>query len=227
MPKSPSSVWPWTRSALAGLSTITLGTPTWRARSHTCDLKRSPSGFTGGESSACQVKYPKSRSVLFPVPSGSAPSADERSNSVIMRVRAITLPRRPGVVGSPMSAASASTALEMSTVRSSMPSSLATRSACVRLSLLEAWYGMRTPMTFSGPSASAARYATSELSTPPESPRMPFLNPRRLTTSSLRNSTSQRRVSSASMASGSSAPLGRMARPLGTRVAQRRSLEPV
>src|SRR6185437_9551965 len=56
MPKSPSSVWPVIRSAVAGLLMIALGTPRNLASSHTWVLKRSPSGLIGGESSACHVK---------------------------------------------------------------------------------------------------------------------------------------------------------------------------
>jgi hypothetical protein len=78
-----------------------------------------------------------------------------------------------------MAAARPSTAAEISTVALSMPSASMTSRACSRLSGLEAWYGIRTPSTFSGPSASAARYATSELSTPPDSPTTTFSKPRR------------------------------------------------
>ena len=70
-----------------------------------------------GESSACQVKYPSSRSVLLPVPSGSACSSAERSNRVIIRARAIMLPNRPGVTPAPTAAARPSTPAVISTVR--------------------------------------------------------------------------------------------------------------
>src|SRR5205823_7723802 len=81
---------------VGGLRRITSGTPTWRARARTCVLNRSPNGFTGGVSSACQVKYPKSRSDLLLVPMGRALYFADRSNSTIIRSRAITLPRRVG-----------------------------------------------------------------------------------------------------------------------------------
>src|SRR5258706_379175 len=68
MPKSPSSVWPWIKSAVAGFVTITSGTPTCRASAHTWGLNRSPSGFTGGVSSAGPVKDPSSRSHFVPAP---------------------------------------------------------------------------------------------------------------------------------------------------------------
>src|SRR5206468_12375590 len=48
------------------------------------------------------------------------------------------------------------------------------------------------PISFSFPSALTARCAVSAESTPPEMPTMPCLNPRRVTTSSLRNATSHR-----------------------------------
>ena len=103
----------------------------------------------------------------------------------------------------PIAAASPSTAALMSTVPARMPSASITSCAWLRLSGLEVRYGIRTPSTFSGPSASAARNATSELSTPPERPITTCSKLRRRRTSSRMNSTSQRRVSSASIASGS------------------------
>src|SRR5439155_292627 len=64
-------------------------------------------------------------------------------------------------------------------------------------------YGIRTPITFSLPSASTARNAVSDESTPPESPTIPLVNPRRRTTSSFKKLTSHRRAKSASICSGS------------------------
>src|SRR5713101_6786351 len=58
-------------------------------------------------------------------------------------------------------------------------------------------------ITFSRPSASAARKAVNAESTPPDRPTSPFLKPRRRSTSSFRKLTSQRLVSSGSMARGS------------------------
>src|SRR6266700_3427405 len=80
----------------------------------------------------------------------------------------------------------------MSIVRDSIPSVSITSCACSRLSGLEVLYGIRTPTTLSAPSASTARNAVSDESTPPEIPTIPFVNPRRRTTSSLRKLTSQR-----------------------------------
>ena len=175
----------------------------WRANAHTWVLNKSPNGLTGGESSACQVKYPSKRSVLLPVPRGSARYAAERSKSVIMRTRAITLPRRVASGLARTAWAYPSTAAVMSIVSIWMPSVSTTRLACSRLSMLDDAYGMRTPMTFSFPSARAAKYAVSEESTPPDNATMPFSKPRRTTTSSRRKAISHRSSSSASIARGS------------------------
>src|SRR6266566_1281132 len=91
----------------------------------------------------------------------------------------------------------------MSTVSDRMPSRSITSWACSRLSGLDVRYGSRTPITRSLPSASAARNAVSEESTPPDNPTIPFSNPRRTTTSSRRKLTSQRRANSQSIARGS------------------------
>src|SRR5437899_4829721 len=80
---------------------------------------------------------------------------------------------------------------------------------------------MRTPTTLSLPSASAARNAVRAESTPPESPTRPFLKPRRRTTSSLRKLTSHLRVSSGSMARGSSS--GSLPATMSTWVVRRAS----
>ena len=139
---------------------------------------------------------------MLPVPTGSARSAAERSKRVIIRARAMMLPSRPGSCPPPMAEASPSTAAVMSTLRPSIASASITSCACSRLSGLEVRYGIRTPITLSAPSASAARKATTELSTPPESPTTTFSKPRRRRTSSRRNSTSHRRVSSGSISRG-------------------------
>ena len=73
-----------------------------------------------------------------------------------MRQRAMMLPFRAGSV-SPIAATVPSTAAEMSTVRLWMPSASMTSCAWSRLSALDVRYGMRMAVTFSGPSASAAR----------------------------------------------------------------------
>src|SRR6266513_291168 len=91
----------------------------------------------------------------------------------------------------------------MSMVTAWIPSVWITSSAWSRLSGEDVRYGIRTPITFSLPSASTARNAVSDESTPPESPTIPLVNPRRRTTSSLRNDTSHRRAKSASICSGS------------------------
>ena len=74
-----------------------------------------------------------------------------------MRIRAMMLPSAAGVGGSPMAPAMPSTPAEMSTVRLGRPSASMTSCACSRLSGLEVRYGIRTAVTFSAPSASAAR----------------------------------------------------------------------
>ena len=66
---------------LAGFETITSGTPRCRARAQTWVLKRSPIGFTGGESSACQVKYPSRRSRLVAGAQRAAPAARRRDRT--------------------------------------------------------------------------------------------------------------------------------------------------
>src|SRR5207253_629562 len=74
-----------------------------------------------------------------------------------------------------------------------MPSRSITSCACSRLSGLEVRYGIRTLITLSLPSASTAKKAVSDESTPPDSPTIPLVNPRRRTTSSFRQLTSTRR----------------------------------
>src|SRR3989441_4353090 len=93
----------------------------------------------------------------------------------------------------------------MSMVSDWMPSVSITSCACARLAGLDVRYGMRTPITFSLPSASTARNAVSDESTPPDTPTIPFVKPRRRTTSSFRKLTNQRRASSQSMCRGSPA----------------------
>src|SRR5438128_2594341 len=91
----------------------------------------------------------------------------------------------------------------MSMVTAWIPSVWITSSAWSRLSGEDVRYGIRTPITFSLPSASTARNAVSDESTPPESPTIPLVNPRRRTTSSFKKLTSHRRAKSASIARGS------------------------
>src|SRR5688500_16422120 len=54
------------RSADAGFSTITSGTPRCLASAHTCVLNRSPSGLIGGESSADRKSTRLNSSHLLP-----------------------------------------------------------------------------------------------------------------------------------------------------------------
>src|SRR5216117_359390 len=91
----------------------------------------------------------------------------------------------------------------MSIVTAWIPSVWITSSACSRLSGEDVRYGIRTPITFSLPSASTARNPVSDESTPPDSPTIPLVNPRRRTTSSFKKLTSHRRAKSASICSGS------------------------
>src|SRR5207249_5710062 len=84
----------------------------------------------------------------------------------------------------------------MSIVTDWIPSVWITSNAWSRLSGEDVRYGIRTPITFSLPSASTARNAVSDESTPPESPTIPLVNPRRRTTSSFKKLTSHRRAKS-------------------------------
>src|SRR2546421_8209401 len=63
----------------------------------------------------------------------------------------------------------------MSMVTAWIPSVWITSSAWSRLSGEDVRYGIRTPITFSLPSASTARNAVSDESTPPESPTIPLV----------------------------------------------------
>src|ERR1019366_1559884 len=65
--------------------------------------------------------------------------------------------------------------------------------------------GIRTPITFFGPSARAASVATTAESTPPETPTTALWKPR-LPNSSFRNATSHDSRSAGSISSGGGAP---------------------
>src|SRR5213592_3172792 len=91
----------------------------------------------------------------------------------------------------------------MSTVSERIPNLSITSWAWASDSGLDVRYGIRTAITLSSPSASAARNAVSEESTPPDTPTMPRVNPRRRTTSSFKKATSHLCTRSPSMARGS------------------------
>src|SRR5579884_1308286 len=83
-----------------------------------------------------------------------------------------------------------------------MPSDSTTRRASVKLEALEVLYGMRIACTFSGPSARAHKNAVTAESTPPDRPTTALRMLRRAISSSCKNATSHRSVTSARICGG-------------------------